>query len=333
MIKRQRSSKSYGLRLIGCLRRSFPTAGLEVLAHTLPLHLNVEELAAEGFLRTKDCEKYAEEEMDTSHKTKVLHRFAIKQLLNDTIHKIYFNNTNYSDVGFDKITKQYMWDKKFHFDTYSWSCLNERKGIPRIDSDANIYTDGSKQDDGRAGAGMAVLVPKTNRTGEYHIHKDKWHLEESTIFQCEVYAIKKAAEWLHSNCVTKNIKEAVINCDSQAAIKALQANVTTSTLVKETVFSLNNLAQFIKVTIRWVKAHVEDSVAHKGNIMADTLAKKGARLTRAPRVPDLPKIPLSILDSKIHKRMMALWKNEWVQNLNTKCQHFETCKQSKRSPK
>ena len=65
-------------------------------------------------------------------------------------------------------------------------------GVPT--DQINIYTDGSILEGNRAGAGMAVWVPKTNMSGEYHIHKDKWHLKESTIFQCEIYAIKKAAE-------------------------------------------------------------------------------------------------------------------------------------------
>ena len=220
--------------------------------------------------------------------------------------------------------RQYLWDKGFHIDTYSWSCFNERKGTPRIDTDANIYTDGSILEGNRAGAGMAVWVPKTDRSGEYHIHKDKWNLKESTIFQCEVYAIKKAAEWLQANYVRKNIKEVVINSDCQAAIKALQSNVTTSTLVKETVYELNVISQFIRVIIRWVKAHVDESVAHRGNKMADDLAKEGAALTRGPRVPDLPKVPLSIVNSKIHKGTMALWKDEWQCDIHTKWHHRQT---------
>ena len=175
-----------------------------------------------------------------------------------------------------------------------------------------------------AGAGMVVYLPRTDKSGEYHIHKNKWHLNKSTVFQCEVYAIKKAAEWLHTNYRIKNLKEAVINCDSLAAIKALQSNVTTSTLVKETVDELNTTAQYINLTIRWVKAHVEGSVAHKGNAMADELAKKGAKNTRSPRVPDLPKIPLSIVGSKIHRGTMALWKDEWQQDIHTKWHHRQT---------
>ena len=77
---------------------------------------------------------------------------------------------NYSEVELDTITKQFVWDKQYHIDTHSWSCFNDKRGTPRIDSDSNIYTDGSLQTDtDLSGAGMIVYLPKTNRLGEYHI--------------------------------------------------------------------------------------------------------------------------------------------------------------------
>ena len=46
VIKRLRDFQSYGLRSCGCLRRSTPTAALEILTDTTPLHLHVRELSA-----------------------------------------------------------------------------------------------------------------------------------------------------------------------------------------------------------------------------------------------------------------------------------------------
>ena len=74
------------------------------------------------------------------------------------------------------------------------------------------------------------------------------HLKQSTIFQCEINAIKKVVEWLHSHCVEKNMKEAVINPEA-LTIKALQFNVTTYSPVKDTVLSLDTTEQYIRVTI------------------------------------------------------------------------------------
>ena len=109
-------------------------------------------------------------------------------------------------------------------------------------------------------------------------------------FNVTYIQLKKTAEWLHSYRVRKN--EAVINVNSQAAIKASQSNVITCLLVKETVESLNTIANSMKVTIRRDNSHVDDSVAHRGIAITDTLAKKGAADMKAPRVPDLLKLIL-----------------------------------------
>ena len=39
---------------------------------------------------------------------------------------------------------------------------------------------------------------------------------------------------------------------------------------------------------------------------ADRLAKEGARSTNMPEVPDLPKIPLSIVKGKLNKAIIKL---------------------------
>ena len=46
VIERLRGFQSYGLRLLGCLRRSTPTAGLEILTHTPPFTLTCEGISS-----------------------------------------------------------------------------------------------------------------------------------------------------------------------------------------------------------------------------------------------------------------------------------------------
>ena len=313
------------LRTLGCLRRSTPTAALEILTNTTPLHLHIKELAAKSLIRTRGCEKHSEEEMETPQDSKKGHRFAMRQWLRNTINKTWQNEPDYAYVDFDTTIRKYMWNKEFQIDERSWSHMNENRGIPKIDSDMNLFTDGSlTEDEGLSGAGLVVLKPKTNRLGEYPIHKAHWHLGQSSVFQCEVYAIKKAAEWLQLNHFPKQINEAVINVDSLAAIKALMSCETTSSLVKETAETLNLIANSIKITIRWVKAHVPNSVAHKGNDLADKQAKKGAANSRSPRVPDHPKLPFSVFNSKLRTAVQTLWKEEWESNQNTKWNHRQT---------
>ena len=63
---------------------------------------------------------------------------------------------------------------------------------------------------------------------------------------------------------------------SQAAIQALNSNIITSTLVKETVSSLNTLALTTeKVEISWIKAHI----GHPGNERANQLAREATHNT------------------------------------------------------
>ena len=62
--------------------------------------------------------------------------------------------------------------------------------------------------------------------------------------------------------------------DSQAAILALNSNTVTSSLVKQTIITLNALADSTnRVEIHWIKAHV----GHDGNEKADQLAREAVK--------------------------------------------------------
>ena len=66
----------------------------------------------------------------------------------------------------------------------------------------------------------------------------------------------------------------VICVDSQAAIKALAAFHTTSTLVKECKELLDQVGGFFQITILWVPSHNNGS----GNDETDLLARQGSSL-------------------------------------------------------
>ena len=62
--------------------------------------------------------------------------------------------------------------------------------------------------------------------------------------------------------------------DSQAAELALNSNTVTSSLVKQTIITLNTLADSTtRVEINWIKAHV----GHDGNERADQLAREAVK--------------------------------------------------------
>ena len=121
---------------------------------------------------------------------------------------------------------------------------------------------------------MAVYdcIVRQGKRREVTIHEDDWHLDQSTIFQCEMYALKKAAEWIIDNHNKQGIpffSSVCIFSDSLSSIQALQNNESKSRIVIETVKKLNRAAALVHVTIRWVKAHK----VHQGNERADELAK------------------------------------------------------------
>ena len=61
--------------------------------------------------------------------------------------------------------------------------------------------------------------------------------------------------------------------DSQAAIKALNSNVITSSTVKQTIESLNTVNQISHLEIFWIKAHI----GHEGNERADQLVREAVK--------------------------------------------------------
>ena len=106
--------------------------------------------------------------------------------------------------------------------------------------------------------------------------------EKTTVFQSEIFAQKMAATLIINGSTGPNKwvgeEPIIINTDNQATLGALRNVWIKSKLVKETIDLLDKAAQCCPLlTIRWVKAHVEGSVAHKGNAKADDLAKKASR--------------------------------------------------------
>ena len=177
----------------------------------------------------------------------------------------------------------------------------------------------------RAGAGMAVYdcIVRQGKRREVTIHEDDWHLDQSTIFQCEMYALKKAAEWIIDNHNKQGIpffSSVCIFSDSLSSIQALQNNESKNRIVIETVGKLNRAAELVHITIRWVKAHVD----HMGNERADELAKEGAEADLRDPEPDLPKMPFSKMKALMHSKALEVWGDEWNENKYTKHKHRQT---------
>ena len=128
------------------------------------------------------------------------------------------------------------------------------------------YTDGSRTENG-SGAGY-VIYYKNKPVAHASIKLN----DEATVFQAEIIALKKAAEYIRMNMEPRYGK---ILSDSQAALFALLSlkNETSKSMtVLETVEELEHLALRANVRLAWVKAHV----GIEGNEYADSAAKLGA---------------------------------------------------------
>ena len=106
---------------------------------------------------------------------------------------------------------------------------------------------------------------------------------------------------------TKN-KTIIINCDSQAAIKAVNSTtIKSKTTQKAGNYELHKLGQDNLVLLRWISAHK----GYLGNEKADELAKKGSEDDEAQSV-NLP-VPRTewknALSLRSHRKMRARWKD------------------------
>ena len=150
-------------------------------------------LAALNYFRTRGSEKFSDDEL-LWKREETGHRATIKKWINDIL------GENSHLIEFDDTRRHYLWDNKFVIDSESYSKRSERAGVPILDSDISIYTDGSlfaakdpTTEKDRAGAGMAVYdcVSRQGKRREVTLHEEDWHLGQSTIFQCEMYALKR----------------------------------------------------------------------------------------------------------------------------------------------
>ena len=97
----------------------------------------------------------------------------------------------------------------------------------------------------------------------------------------------------------------MINCDSQAAIKAVDSTKIKSKTLDESVSLLNKLGETNTVTVRCIPAHN----GYEGNERADLLAKNGANNIDALSA-SIP-IPKSNWDTALKNRTNMIMQENW----------------------
>ena len=164
-----------------------------------------------------------------------------------------------------------------------------------------VYTDGSVLNGKNVGCGIYIVIPNEVSYKVSHRLNDF-----STIFQAEVTALKMAAELLTQEERSEN----TINfySDSLSALQALNSLIIKSATVKSCMNSINNLGRVNKVTVRWVKAHINI----EGNEIADALAKQGAQAGAGTIINLLP--TMNRQKACIREFYYKKWSNEFVLN-------------------
>merc|ERR1712110_1110947 len=322
----------FALMQLGYFRLNTPGAALEVVSNTMPLDLYIMYDAVCSYIRTRGHEKYTPQEM---HATKTCLK-GHRQTLVEFAEKLGF--AHLLDEQVDDMVAQYNWDNKFTIDKYSWSPNNPKRGIPKLDSDCNIYTDGSYLGEHRSGAGVSVWktidynghameIPFSSQ-GQDH-SKRSFYLEDCGIFLEENFGANDAGNWLTEFADDSGIRRAVVNIDSTSDIQALGNHKIKSKTVFKAVQTLNNAARIVdNLTIRWVKAHQDDSILHRGNYFADKLAKDGAEantLRTLVHPNDIPLPSLASVKTKIYGHLKQEWTRRWLNPKPTQAK----CRQTK----
>lgn len=156
----------------------------------------------------------------------------------------------------DYLDKEYLFERTFE------TFIEDRSDFRFEDNvTQSCFTDGSKTENG-TGAGVYLENRDEKRSFKLDDH--------ATVFQGEVFAIKKVASILAERQIKNEIVS--IYSDSQAAIKSIENFQINSKLVKDTITLLNSVGKLNNLKLVWIPAHS----GYHGNEVADKLAKNGA---------------------------------------------------------
>ena len=268
------------------------------------MKVHLARMATKAYFRTLQHAPFEREQLHTSVLSRISHRSWIQDLIQD-------QGLGYLEGPLDVVPLHRRWEHNYEVDYSSMHPDNPSRGIPDIRG-VNIYTDGSRNELS-SGSGVAILdggQVSTTLDGEDMIYD--YHLGgQTTVFQSEVFAQKMAAtliingsygddDWVCGRPIT-------IHTDNQASILALDNVWVKSLLVKQTMDLLDRAAKCCKsLTIRWVKSHSE----HRGNVLADTAARKGRDDEVEPDW-ETPLLAKAVMHSEINKMATRLWENEW----------------------
>lgn len=158
-----------------------------------------------------------------------------------------------------------------------------------------VYTDGSKQENGSVGAAFVCYKNgKTLTTKKFKMHNS------CSVFQAELFAILEATRWALNN----QKSDVLVLSDSMSSLQALKNRSSTHPLVAQIHGIIKQLQNTGIVRFAWVKSHI----GIPGNEAADQAAKKGAEL---PRTPAYFQFPLSYTKHKNRSNTLRIWQSRY----------------------
>jgi ribonuclease HI len=165
-------------------------------------------------------------------------------------------------MGNDNMSPAYNFEPKYRVTLLTTEDWTKGTGTPPVVKGLVWYTDGSRIQDGRTGAG----VHGQSEGRMLSISLGKY----VTVFQAEIYAILACVCEIQNRAGSE--KYISVCSDSQAALKALLAMKTTSPLVRQCQRALDDISTYHSVGLFWVPGHS----GIRGNEIADELAKEGS---------------------------------------------------------
>ncbi|KAG6460908.1 hypothetical protein O3G_MSEX012296 [Manduca sexta] len=162
----------------------------------------------------------------------------------------------------------------------------------------HIYTDGSKQDDGRVGAAFVCFDPggKVIATRKIKLHGC------CTVFQAELLAIQHACRWV----LDHRYNQTYIHSDSQSALLSLKIRSNTHPIVTHIHRMVHEYQKIGTINFSWVKGHA--GIA--GNEMADGAAREACNLHKSP---DYCRFPLSYAKGLARGSSREAWQARYDQ--------------------